>query len=315
MPQQPALIGRDDILSTMRRELGKGRNVLLTGAAGIGKSALLQASFAADGDDVRAIYIEQASPTKAMLVELARQLHERYGALPLADIAAAKKAAADADNPADLPWSSIKKPVSRLTIPELSDLCLTALGDDEHHYIIYLDHMDRVTPSQRAVLEALFERVTVAGATVSKQQSGHLAKLWWSFKVLDIEPLSKQAAEVLLDAYLEQNTVLIQNRKMFRRQALQAAGGNPQALMDILENAGKERVVDRQYIREEVKHDAGDRYISLAPMLLVMLACVAAYRFVARGAGDQDLVVLSGVVYAFFMIFRPFIFRGMVGSR
>jgi len=256
--------------------------------------------------------VAQASPTKALLIELARQLHERFGALSYGQLGLSKQAMdTEAGDAALLPWQVLKKPVSRMTIPELSDPCITALRDSEQPYVLYLDHMERVTPSQRAVLEALFEAVTVVGATINKQNSGHLAKLWWSFKVLEVEPLSKPAAEALMDDYLATHTVLIQNRKMFRRQALQAAAGNPQALLDILENADKERVVDKTYIREEVKHDAGERYISLAPLLLVMLACVAAYRFIARGAGHQELMILSSVVYVFFMVFRPLIFRGM----
>ena len=60
-------------------------------------------------------------------------------------------------------------------------------------------------------------------------------------------------------------------------------------------------------------HDPRERYISLAPLLLVALACLAAYRFIARGAGHQELMILSSsVVYVFFMVFRPFIFRGMM---
>ena len=86
---QANLIGRDDLAATIRREIAKGRNVLLTGPAGIGKTALLQASYTvqADAGRVRTIYIAEASPTKAMLIELAKQLHERFSTFPYDEMA------------------------------------------------------------------------------------------------------------------------------------------------------------------------------------------------------------------------------------
>jgi hypothetical protein len=50
-------------------------------------------------------------------------------------------------------------------------------------------------------------------------------------------------------------------------------------------------------------------------LFLVAVACLAAYRFIARGAGNQELAIASSVAWAFFMIFRPFLFGAMRSQR
>jgi MoxR-like ATPase len=45
MNETSALVGRDELIAEVVREIKKGKHVVLTGAVGIGKTALLQAAL------------------------------------------------------------------------------------------------------------------------------------------------------------------------------------------------------------------------------------------------------------------------------
>lgn len=302
------MVGREELLAAISRQVNKGRQVLLVGAAGIGKSTLLRAVVAhAQARGQRALYVAHASPAKPMLVEIARQLHEQYLALPYAKLPVGKSAAEKA--PADLTWDELYRPVSRLQIRELASLLLEVFTQER--YLLGLDSLEHVTPAQKAVLLALFAKVQILGATTAKHSAGHLARLWWSFKRVDVPPLDDRASAIVIERFIDAKHLLIEQPTMFRKHVLKAAGGNPQSLHDLLADADKEKVIKKDYIREEVAHDAGERYFDLTPLALLAGCLVMAWRFLARGIDTPDLYLLAGVSSALFMFVRFFLYKGM----
>ncbi|MDS4031925.1 MAG: hypothetical protein RKO66_17905 [Candidatus Contendobacter sp.] len=109
--------------------------------------------------------------------------------------------------------------------------------------------------------------------------------------------------------YIAKPGMLIESPPLYIAHVVKQANGNPQALADLLADSSKERLVDKRHIRE-MRHAAGVRYIDFTPIMVVALASIVAVRYMARGTGDTELYVFAGMVAAFVIALRVFLFRG-----
>ena len=103
--------------------------------------------------------------------------------------------------------------------------------------------------------------------------------------------------------------MLVESLPLFIAHLVQQANGNPQALADLLADSSKERVVDKQRIRE-MRHAAGVRYLDFTPVMIVALASIIGARYLAIGTGDTELYVFAGMLAAVVISIRVFLFRG-----
>ncbi|MDS4070080.1 MAG: hypothetical protein RKO24_10735 [Candidatus Competibacter sp.] len=103
--------------------------------------------------------------------------------------------------------------------------------------------------------------------------------------------------------------MLIESPGLFVGHVVQQSGGNPQAIADLLADAGKERRVDTRKIRE-MRHAAGVRYLDFTPVMIVALASIVGARYLAIGTGDTELYVFAGMLAAVVISVRVFLFRG-----
>ena len=117
------------------------------------------------------------------------------------------------------------------------------------------------------------------------------------------------SARAIAQTYLHQTGTLVESPPLFVAHVVQQANGNPQALADLLADASKERVVDKQRIRE-MRHAAGVRYLDFTPAMIVALASVVGARYLAIGTGDTELYIFAGMLAAVVISVRVFLFRG-----
>jgi hypothetical protein len=103
--------------------------------------------------------------------------------------------------------------------------------------------------------------------------------------------------------------MLIEAPELFTGQVVKQSGGNVQAVRDMLDDASKERRVDKRKIRE-MRHQAGLRYLDFTPVMIVATALIVGTRYLAIGLGDTALYILAGMVAALVMALRMFLFRG-----
>jgi hypothetical protein len=134
--------------------------------------------------------------------------------------------------------------------------------------------------------------------------------MWWQMREIKIPPLDPEASAQVVTEFIGNKGIMIESPRMYIPHVVKQSGGNPQAMYDMLRDSEAEKVVDKRQIRE-MRHQAGVRYWNFTPIMLLLMACVVAARYVGIGTGDKELYVLAGISFAFLMIGRMFLTKGM----
>ena len=330
------LIGRDALVEKIVREVRKGRHIILTGTVGVGKSALLEAVLArldpqrrdrrptaADAAD------GEAAPPAARPDADARRRHPAMTTLHILDHQAKGQFVAIARGllesgvikpssldlpehydelaPADIEWAKLKRHVNRLSIRDLTAAIVPAIHAHEGPILIAVDDLTDITPTLIAFWLAILAKAQVIGCASQKKQG--LAKLWWKMTEIEVPPLPPEATREIVSTYIKRKGMLIEAPELFTGQVVKQSGGNVQAVRDMLDDASKERRVDKRKIRE-MRHQAGLRYLDFTPVMIVATALIVGTRYLAIGLGDTALYILAGMVAALVMALRMFLFRG-----
>ena len=305
MKRITGLIGRDDLVEQITREARKGRHLILTGPVGIGKSAVLEAAIERLLLRQNRIVIHVGEhQAKGQFLELARGLLES-GLLKPSVLEL--DAGLDAVDPAAIEWVRIKRQVNRLSIRDLCAAIVPALHEQRGQVLIAVDDLTQVTPTLVAFWLAVCDAAQIIACASARKPN--VAKLWWKLVEIEIPPLSPDSARTIAQTYLQQTGALVEAPALLIAHVVQQANGNPQALADLLADAGKERRVDKRRIRE-MKHAAGVRYLDFTPVMIVALASVVGARYLAMGTGDTELYIFAGMAAAFVVSIRVFLFRG-----
>jgi energy-coupling factor transporter ATP-binding protein EcfA2 len=326
------LIGRDALLDEAVREIKKGKHVLLTGPVGIGKSAVLieairrierrkservSLEITQDGPlpEQELLHAERLltfvylrdHQAKGQFVTLARRLLQT-GILKPSTIELPKRL--DDEPPESIDWMSYRRHINRLGIRDLTGAIIPALHEYQKQggqCIIAVDDMTSLTPTQQAFWLAIFDHAQVIACASAKKEGNR--KLWWRMKEIEVKPLSPEAAAEIVKTYIAKKGVLIESPDLYVSHVVKQSGGNPQAIADMLDNSAKERVVNKQQIRE-MRHQAGIRYPDFTPVMIVAGACIIGARYIAIGIGDTALYVMAGMAAALFLSLRLFLFKG-----
>ena len=299
------LIGRDDLVEKIAHEARKGRHLLLTGPVGIGKSAVLEAALDRLLPRQRRIVIQVSEhQAKGQFLEIVRGLLEsgllKPSALEL-DLGL------DALDPAALEWAKLRRSVNRLSIRDLTAAIVPVLHAQKNRVLIAVDDLTAVTPTLVAFWLAILDAAQLIACASAKRPN--VAKLWWKLAEIEIPPLAPDSARALAQTYLQQTGTLVESPPLFVAHVVQQANGNPQALADLLAGASKERVVNKQRIRE-MRHAAGVKYLDFTPVMIVALASIVGARYLAIGTGDTELYIFAGMLAAVVISVRVFLFRG-----
>ncbi|MBL8253475.1 MAG: ATP-binding protein, partial [Candidatus Competibacter sp.] len=170
-----------------------------------------------------------------------------------------------------------------------------------------VDDLTSVTPTLVAFWLAVFDAAQVVGCASAKK--ANLNKLWWKMTEIEIPSLTPEATRQIVETYITRQGMLIESPGLFIGHIVKQSGGNPQAIADMLEDSSKERLVDKQRIRE-MRHAAGVRYFDFTPVMIVALASVVGARYLAIGTGDTELYIFAGMVAAVVISLRVFLFKG-----
>lgn len=94
-------------------------------------------------------------------------------------------------------------------------------------------------------------------------------------------------------------------RRAYLRAVARDSGGIPAAVQGLLDLTLVERSVTRETIRH-LHHEAAVTYLDMTPVLIIVAAGFMALRYVSRGLGMQELLVLAGVGTSLFYLLLYF---------
>ncbi len=301
MREITGLVGRDELVARVAEELEKGRHLILTGPIGSGKSGVLEAAIEKVQARRQLIVIHITDHrAKGRFVTIARRLLEE-GIVKPPDPEPAERF--DEVPPAGIERARIKRPVNRLSIRDLT----TAIHDHDGDIPIAVDDMTDTTPTRVAFRPAIPEKARVIGCASQKKRN--LAKLRWKMTEIEVPPLAEAPARIIATTYIRKKGMLIEAPERYVGHGVKQADGNPRAIADMRDDAGKERVVDKRKIRA-MRHAAGIKYPDFTPVVIPGTAFIVGARYLAMGTGDKALYIVAGMAAAVIVSVRFLIFRG-----
>ncbi|MGZ8253199.1 MAG: hypothetical protein ACXWT7_12725, partial [Methylophilaceae bacterium] len=198
--------------------------------------------------------------------------------------------------------------INRMSMRDLTHAIIPALARADTKPVIAVDDLTSLTPTQMAFWLAIFDHAQVIGCASEKKS--RVKKLWWKMKDIVVKPLPPPVVRDVVKAYIVKKGVLIESPDLYISHVVKQSGGVPQAIYDMLDESGKERIIDKRKVRE-MRHEAGIMYLDFTPMVMILGAVIVSMRYIGMGTGDKTLYIMGGMGAALFLTFRFFIFKGV----
>lgn len=271
------LLGREEVVDNLVAEIKKGKHVILTGPVGIGKSAVLWAALERVGKQIDWLIMLRDHQAKGQFVDMARQM-----------LALGLISAEELDLPvkfhgvpsSKIDWLEVKSQINRASMRDLTQAIIPALARAERKPLIAVDDLTTLTPTQMAFWLAIFDHAQIIGCASEKKS--RIRKLWWKMKGIEIKPLPPEVIRAVVKSYIQAKGILIESPDLYISHIVKQSGGVPQAIHDMLDESGKERIIDKRKVRE-MRHDAGVFYLDFTPMVMILGAVIVSMRYVGMG--------------------------------
>jgi hypothetical protein len=207
------LIGRDKELASVRKHLRDGKNLVVSGPAGVGKTALVTAAGAT------ALYCADTGTLKTACESLLAQLHLT---VPAADNIVRKRA------------------ILKATAGKDCRFVFDHVGWVSPKLESFLENIRAAHP------------LIVVTRSIAWSEIGHLRMLLWNFDQLELAPLSHAATREILRAQMNQLQLCVPDHDHFEADVLRIAGHNLHVLMDLCRQAASGQYVFGKHLSTQL---------------------------------------------------------------
>lgn len=300
-PHASIFVGRVAELRQALEALRIGHSVLIKGPPGIGKRALLREIRQQIAGE-RICLRPTLSTPKQFVFELAEQVHQGIG-LTVPESLIPPRFRAEAKRTGRINWQHIQRTIQRLPA---QDVILLVIGSIEGRkdLVLVVESLE-VPPSLADMLHQLAEHCQVAAGIEDTNRRNKVMRLLWHFHVtLALKPMTSTTARAMVEQRLTREPLDFETdavREAFITRIVRESRGIPAAVDGMFVTALNERTVTRASLHQ-FHHESAITYIDMTPMLLITAVSLMALRYVSRGVGIQELMVLAGVGTSLFSL-------------
>jgi hypothetical protein len=211
-----SLIGRSKELAVVREHLRAGKNLVVFGAIGVGKTALVSE---ARRDAPNALYCADTSTLKRACESLLSQLNLTV---------------LEADNIVR------KRAILKATTGE--NCCFV------------FDQVGWVGPRLLSFLEKVREShsMIVVTRSIAWSEMGHLRMILWDFDQVELAPLSHEATRQVLRARMKELQLRVPDPQQFEADVLRITGHNLHVLMELCQQAATGQYVFGKHLSTQL---------------------------------------------------------------
>ena len=298
-------VGRTLEIAQVSRALLQGSNVVVKGRAGVGKRALLAQVRKTVSAQRVCLHPGPGTP-KQFAADLAEQIDATLGlAVPERLIPPRFRSAAARTG--TVPFRHIKRTLGRETVVEQLGVILASL-QDKPGVVLFVDSLE-VPPTLADMISALTEHCQLCAAMEDTNRRARIDRLLWRVQVqMDLKPLPHEHTREWVETWLDAHPVTFDSprvRSSFIRAVVRDSAGIPAAVQGMLDLTLIQRHVTRSTLRE-LGHEAAVTYLDMTPILVIISVGFMALRYISRGMGMKELMVLAGVGTSMFYLLLYF---------
>jgi len=308
MEEITGFVGRDCEVNTIIESMTAGGNVLVKGRPGVGKSAVIRRAFREARDRGAFCVLVEDGNTKAMALSLLEQLHKAVGLVVPGEIIG-PRLKAKARREGGLEWNDLARTLLRLPVMDAANIIVATM----HKQLVwvFVEGLE-VGPQKADLFTRMIEAGLMAAAIDDSNRRTRISKMAWRFQTMvELKPLTLEQSEQITRNWLEQRPIRFtdgRTRERFINHVARDSGGIPAAIRGMLETASMEEEITPAKAGA-FNHEAGMTYLDMTPLIVLALVVAIAGRYISRGMGETDMLVLSGVATALFIGLRFFMYQ------
>lgn len=274
-------VGRKKEIEHMNVLLDKGINVIFIGAIGTGKSEILKHI----GNNRKILRIDDTNRFKETLIQSLLFLYNND-----------KEVVMQLMFPA-YDKSNLVQHLSKHSAINLAQLLINATTKKE--YILQIDSVDQITPSTVKILEKLKDHFTII--TTARAIKLDKSSFLWNFEKIDLFNLNRSESLELI--YRLSYDIEIEDTELFKNHIFEQSAGNPRVIFELCDRYRKEIFVSSDIVRN-VKHYGALAEYDMSFIVLIGLACLAVFRYLAMETGESSLKFIGGAAMIMLLVFR-----------
>ena len=310
-PDPPPLVGRQPEARAILHALEQNRSVLLTGASGVGKTALLTTLDPLIRDMGVVVWIDHIAPWGAALSELFTQLHD---ARALGD---------QLDTPQR--YTSIEDDRKgwnkRHTNSELKAKAFLRTFEqwqsNHTRVTLIVDDVSGLSPTITPWLVAWTAHANLIVCTTPDVLGKNGTKRFWkTLENIYLQPLNQTQSRQFITELIAKHHVVARDPDVYLERVVSLSQGIPGEAQRLVKYHSAETIIDASSSLSLGQTFAAreERGVALAPIIVAFAALSLAWRYIARAQGDMNAYVLSGIVMAAAAIITT-LGRGLLKAR